>query len=99
MWGIDELIANVFSWMVCVSFQFFTNRVWVFHGETNGAIKFIKQMAVFFMGRLFTLAVEEIILAVFITWLKLDSLAVKLIAQIVVIVLNYVISKMVVFQR
>ena len=47
---------------------------------------FLKQMASFFGGRLFTLIVEEAILAVFITWLGFNSMAVKLVAQVVVIV-------------
>ena len=56
-------------------------------------------MAWFFGGRLFTLVVEEAILAVFITWLGFNSMAVKLIAQVVVIVLNYIISKLIVFKK
>ena len=46
-----------------------------------------------------TLVIEEIILLVFITWLKFPSMIIKIIAQIIVIVLNYVISKLVVFKE
>lgn len=99
LWGINELIANVFCWIICVLFQFFTNRTWVFDGATDTAVAFWKQMASFFAGRLFTLAVEEIILAVFITWLSFNSMVVKLVAQVIVIVLNYVLSKLWVFKE
>ncbi len=95
---INELIANVFCWIACVLFQYVTNRTWVFDGKTKGFGELIKQMSSFFGGRLFTLAVEEAILAVFITWLRFNSIVVKIIAQIVVIVLNYVISKWIVFR-
>ena len=44
-----------------------------------------------------TLVIEEIILLVFITWLGFNSMVVKVIAQVIVIVLNYVISKFFVF--
>ena len=77
----------------------FTNRTWVFDGQVDSAAGFLKQMASFFGGRLFTLVVEEAILAVFITWLGFNSMAVKLIAQVVVIVLNYIISKLIVFKK
>jgi putative flippase GtrA len=97
--GITELIANIFCWILCVLFQFFTNRTWVFEGKTENAADFWKQMLSFFGGRLFTLLVEEVILAVFITWLKWDSMLVKLAAQVIVIVLNYVISKLFVFKK
>ena len=52
----------------------------------------------FFAGRLATLGVEEAILLIFITWLSFNSMVVKVIAQIVVILLNYVISKLFVFK-
>jgi predicted membrane protein len=43
--------------------------------------------------------IEEIILLVFITWLGFNSMVVKVIAQVIVIVLNYVISKFFVFSE
>lgn len=97
--NMNALIANVICWVICVLFQFFTNRTWVFDGRTETASGFWIQMASFFGGRLFTLIVEEAILAAFITWLGFPSLPVKLMAQIIVIVLNYVISKLIVFKN
>ena len=96
---INELISNIICWVICVLFQFFTNRTWVFDGKVNSAAEFVKQMTSFFGGRLFTLVVEEVILAVFITWLGFNGMVIKLIAQFVVIVLNYIISKLVVFKE
>ena len=97
--GINELIANAISWVFAVLFAFFTNRRWVFDGESEGAKGLWAQMASFFGGRLFTLAVEEAILAVFVTWLRFDGVIVKVVAQVVVIVLNYFISKFWVFKK
>ena len=96
--GINELIANVPSWILAVLFAYVTNRTWVFSSEadTKGAV--IREMASFFGGRLATLLVEEALLAVFITWLGLPEMWVKVAAQIVVIVLNYVVSKFFVFK-
>lgn len=95
--NVNELVANIIAWILCVLFQFFTNRSWVFDGKVNTKVEFIKQMAEFFGGRIFTLVIEEVILAVFITWLAFNAVAVKLIAQVIVIVLNYIISKVWVF--
>ena len=83
--------------MVCVLFQFVTNRTWVFAARTDGMSEFFRQMASFFGGRLLTLAVEELILAVFISWLQLNTMGVKVVAQIIVILLNYLLSKFWVF--
>ena len=95
-WG--ALFANVVDWVICVLFQFITNKTWVFDAETDSAKGFWAQLAGFFSGRLLTLGVEELMLFVFIDRLHWSSLLVKLIAQIVVIVSNYVISKFFVFK-
>ena len=97
--GMNELLANIISWVITVLFAFLTNRIWVFQSPTNGIKDFLKQMVAFYSGRLITLVVEEIILLVFITWLKFDSVLIKVIAQIIVIVLNYIISKLVIFKK
>lgn len=96
---INDLLANAISWVICVLFQYITNRTWVFDGHVEGSAALIKQISSFFGGRIFTLVVEEIIILVFITWLGFNRIAVKLVAQVVVIVLNYVISKLFVFKK
>lgn len=97
--GWNELIANLFSWVFAVLFAFFTNRIWVFQAAVKGGKAFLQQMLSFFGGRVFTLVVEEVILLIFITWLGLPGVWVKVAAQVVVIILNYVISKLFVFRK
>ena len=95
--GLNELVANLISWLLAVLFAFLTNKTWVFQsgGQEKG---FLSLMLSFYAGRLVTLGVEELLLLVFITWLGFNSMAVKIAAQIVVIVLNYVISKLLFFR-
>ncbi len=96
---LNELINNVICWVVCVTYQFITNRTWVFDGKVESTSAFFRQMFEFYTGRLLTLAIEEAIIAIFITWLGFPSTIVKLLAQVIVIVLNYVISKVWVFKK
>lgn len=97
--GIHELVANLISWVLAVLFAFFTNRTWVFEGHTDSARDFFSQMIAFFGGRVITLVMEEIILLVFITMLGLPGIGVKIVAQIIVILANYIISKVWVFKE
>ena len=97
--GVNELIANIISWILAVVFAFFTNRIWVFQSGTHSGKAFLVQITNFFGGRILTLIVEEVIIFVFITILGLPSVAVKIAAQVVVIVLNYIISKLWVFKK
>ena len=96
---INEHISNVFSWIIAVTFAFFTNRLWVFDSKTKSFDKFITQMLYFYGGRIVTLVDEELILLIFITWIRFPSMIVKIIAQIIVIILNYIISKLFVFKK
>lgn len=97
--AISELIANILSWILSVTFAFLTNKVWVFHAPVHAWRDLIKQLFSFFCGRLATLAIEEVILFVFITILEFNSMKVKIIAQIIVIIINYMISKLFVFRQ
>lgn len=98
VFGIDALISNVISWILAVLTAYVTSRIWVFRStaDTKGAV--IKEMINFFGGRAATLAIEELIILVFVTWLQFNSLAVKLAAQVIVVVLNYVFSKLWIFK-
>lgn len=96
--GINELIANIFSWIIVVLFAFITNRIWVFENESEGIHGFGKQLMTFYAGRLITLGIEEGILLIFVTMLGYPSIVIKIIAQFIVIILNYFISKLFIFK-
>ena len=99
VFAFNELIANVICWIICVIFQFFTNKIWVFCAETTEIVSSIRQFIVFVGGRVATLLIEEIILAIFITWLNFNDMPVKIAASVFVIIGNYVISKFIVFKK
>ena len=96
---LDELVANVIAWVIAVLFAYVTNRIWVFNSHCETKVAFLKEIVSFYGGRVFTLLVEEAMLFVFIKLLSLNALAVKIVAQVVIIVLNYVISKLFVFKK
>lgn len=94
----DALIANIPAWVAAVTFAYVTNRTWVFTSERKGKA-ILRECAIFFSGRLFTLVLEEGILYVFITLLTIHPMTVKVLAQIMVLLLNYIISKLLVFRQ
>lgn len=98
---IDVLVANIMSWICAVLFAYFTNSKWVFAKDTekkNIKVR-LREMALFFSGRLATLGIEEVILLVFVTLLHYNEMIVKTAAQVIVLISNYVISKLVVFKN
>ena len=95
---MDPMIANIFSWILAVLFAYVTNRIWVFDSNAEGMKGIIQEMVSFFGGRVATLLMEELILYVGINLLSMNSIGVKVAAQILVLVGNYLISKLFVFK-
>lgn len=96
---MDPLIANVISWILAVLTAYITNRIWVFHSNNHGFIACLKELLEFCAGRLLTLGMEEVIIYFFITKLRLNSMIIKLTSQIIVVLVNYVLSKMIIFRE
>jgi putative flippase GtrA len=96
---LNVLINNTIDWIICVAFQFFTNRTWVFDAEVDNQKDFWKQAGSFTVGRLFTLVVENGILHIFVDMMNYPEMLIKFVATFVVILLNYVISKLIVFKK
>ena len=95
---INVLIANIFAWIFSVSFAYITNRIWVFNENATGVKSILIEIVKFVSARLASLAVEELILYIFITRMRLNSMIVKIAATSIVIILNYASSKLWVFR-
>ena len=87
-------ITNVLSWIISVAFAFVTNRIFVFQSKASP----IKECVKFYVARIGTLLIDMFLMYVFVTLCSFDDMVVKTIVQIVVIVLNYVFGKMLVFK-
>lgn len=95
---MNELVANVLSWIITVGFAYWTNHTWVFRSQVRGRGVW-KEMLTFYTGRLVTLGLEELILLVFVTILAWNAAVVKIAGQIVVLVGNYILSKLLIFRK
>lgn len=99
VFGLHELIANTISWILAVAFAFFTNRVMVFNSPTENAKDFFFQLFSFYGGRLFSYGVESLIIYIFVTKLSYNEMLIKVLAGIFVLIINYIISKWIVFRK
>ena len=97
--GAIANISSVISWIVSVTFAYITNRIWVFESNAQGKANIAKECASFYGGRVFTLLVEMLIMFVGYSKLGFNFWLTKITANVIVIVLNYVISKLLVFRK
>ena len=93
--GINYLISNVFAWFFSVLFAYVTNRIYVFESKNSNIFK---EIILFFSGRLFSGIVDTFLMFIFIDMLLINDSVSKVIIQIIVVILNYIISKFVVFK-
>ena len=97
--GMTPLVANALSWVLCVAFAYVTNRTWVFKEKAHDSKGIVREATSFVLGRVATLVLEEVVLWLGISVLGINDIAVKVVAQVLVIVSNYFISKFLVFRK
>ena len=98
--GFQLQIAIIISWVVAVIFAYFTNRKFVFESKNQNKLK---EFISFVVARIATLLLEMFIMWFFVTLLKLDSdlyvVIFTLVAQVAVIIGNYIFSNFFYFRR
>lgn len=91
-------VCSVFSTMLAILFAYFTNRRFVF--KSNKAEReILKEFFEFLSARICTLIISEIFLEITVIHLRLEERLMKLAINIVVIALNYVLSKFWIFKK
>ena len=97
--SVDYLLSNIIAWTLSVLFAFITNKLVVFQSRRASSSAVFLEAVLFFGGRLFSLGVDTLILYVGVDWLHWHDLVVKILSNVVVIILNYFISKLLVFRK
>jgi putative flippase GtrA len=94
--ALELQIANIISWILSVTFAYITNRHFVFKSKS----KDIKKEALkFATSRITTLLIDMAFMFLTVTVLKFNAKIAKLIVQVIVLVLNYILSKLFVFKK
>lgn len=106
---VDVMVSNVIAWVAAVVFAFVTNKLFVFESKSWSPKVLAKEIPSFTGARLLTLGIEEVGLLVMIKWLNFDELftigpvggelVVKAFLAVIVVLLNYIFSKVLIFKK
>ncbi len=96
---LSTIISNVIAWIIAVLFAYVTNKLYVFDSKTTKKQELAKEILSFFSARIFTLVIETIFLKIVIDKLGFNEILMKIISNVIVIVLNYVFSKIFIFKE
>ena len=94
--GIELQIANVISWIFAVTFAYFANRKFVFKSSNKN--KFIEGFK-FYLSRVSTLLIDMLSMFLLVTVMSINDKISKILVQFIVLVLNYIFSKFLVFKK
>lgn len=106
------LISNVLAWFISVVFAYITNKIWVFESKSWKPRALASELPSFFGARVFSLLLEEAGLYLSVDLLHFDQISInifsieiggkmlaKIILAVIVIILNYIFSKFIIFKK
>lgn len=99
IFSADELISTAIAFVISVIFAFYTNRKWVFFSKEKGVRPVFFEGCKFFASRLFSGGLDLLIMFIFVTILNYNDMIIKILSNILVIILNFIFSKLFVFKK
>ena len=100
MLNVDEILSSGLAWFCAVLFAYITNKIFVFESNTKTAKAFFKEMISFFLARVVSGALCDVgTFAIMVKVLNINDIIAKLVTQVMVIILNYVLSKFFIFKK
>lgn len=97
--NLNTATSTSLAWFCGVLFAYITNRKWVFNSKAKTKKEIIKEIISFFACRLLTGLVDVFIMWLFVDKFGFNDMIIKLVSNIVVIILNYVASKLIIFSN
>ena len=97
--GLSAALSNAVAWIVAVTFAYVTNKPFVFKSHDWSAKTVIPELTRFVSCRVASGVLETVILLITVDVLHWNGNIWKLITSVLVVILNYVGSKLLVFRK
>ena len=99
MWQMNLNVATAIAWLLSVLFAYLTNRVWVFGSKARGFKAIFLEICSFFFFRGLTFILDIGIMQVGVKLLHGNAIVWKIIDNVIVVLVNYVLSKLLIFRE
>ena len=97
--GIGNTISNVIAWILAVVFAYFTNKLWVFESKSWAWNVLKREVLSFVSCRLATGIMDIVVMFICVDVMGWHAMLMKIISNVLVIILNYIFSKLVIFKN
>ncbi len=96
---IHYLASNVIAWAAAVAFAFLVNKLLVFQSKSWARSTVFRELWQFLSARILSGVLETAVLWIFVDFLHFSDDFVKIAASVLVVVLNYALSKWIIFRK
>ena len=96
---LNYKVANIIAFIISIFFAYITNKLYVFESRKTASKYVMLELINFFISRIVTFLIDILLMILLVEILDINSLQSKFFVNIIVIVLNYIISKRVVFKN
>lgn len=97
--GVPNVPSTLIAWLLAVLFAYITNKLWVFDSKSFGFDVVIPELIKFFVCRIATGVLDVGIMWLAVDKMQWNAMVWKLISNFIVILLNYVASRLVIFAK
>ena len=97
--GLSGSISNAIAWVGAVAFAYLTNKPFVFQSYDWSAKTVLPELTKFVGCRVGSGVLETAIIFLTVDWLGWNGNVMKLLTSVLVVVLNYIGSKLLVFKK
>ena len=97
--GISNVLSTIVAWLLAVVAAYITNKIWVFESKTDTAATLMQEIWKFFSCRIATGVADIAIMYVFVDIMAWNATFMKIVANIIVVILNYAASKLWIFRK
>lgn len=97
--SLSVILSTCLAWVISVIFAYLTNKWWVFESKSLRLKAVVQEFLSFTGCRLFTGACDLLIMFIFVDCLRVNDLFVKIASNVLVVILNYIFSKLIIFNK
>lgn len=96
IFGINNFLSNIMAWFFSIVFAYITNRIYVFESKNENILR---ELALFIGGRGLSGILDSILFYILVILLMFNDFLSKIVINIIVIIINYVLSKEIIFKE
>ena len=97
--GITNVPSTALAWLFAVLFAFVTNKLWVFESNSWIFAVVISELVKFFICRIATGILDVGVMWIAVDKMQWNAMLWKIISNVIVIVINYVASRLIIFAK